>query len=96
MKLSQISPDSIIATPFVAEESGSIWISISQADGGSYPRLYLNHSEGTTLETTLPPLPNDGKLAIDTTTPLVCPWRIIAIGPTRESVANPKFQVPGP
>jgi hypothetical protein len=96
MKLSQIAQDSIIATPFVAEESGSIWISISQADESGYPRLYLNHTEGTTLETTLPPLPNDQKLAIDTTTPLVCPWRIIAIGRTRESVADPQFLVPSP
>jgi alpha-glucosidase len=96
MKLSQISPDSIIATPFLAREPGSIWISISQADEGGYPRLYLNHTESTTLETTLPPLPNDEKLAIDTTTPLVCPWRIVAIGPTRESVADPRLLVPSP
>jgi alpha-glucosidase len=96
MKLSQISDDPIIATPFVAQEPGSIWISISQADEGNYPRLYLNHTEGTILETALPPLPNDPKLAIDTTTPLACPWRIVAIGPTRESVADPRLLVPSP
>jgi alpha-glucosidase len=96
MKLSEISLDSIIATPFVARERGSIWISISQADESSYPRLYLNHTEGTTLETALPALPNNSKLAIDTATPLLCPWRIVAIGPTRESVADPRSVVPGP
>ncbi|HEY7392680.1 MAG TPA: glycoside hydrolase family 97 N-terminal domain-containing protein [Bryobacteraceae bacterium] len=95
MKLSQISPDPIIATPFVAREPGSIWISISQADERGYPPLYLNHTEGTILETALPPLPNNPKLAIDTNTPLVCPWRIVAIGPSRESVAEPRSLVPG-
>jgi alpha-glucosidase len=88
VKLSQISADSLIATPFLAEQSGGIWISISQYNQTGYPQLYLNHTEGTTIESALPPLPHDPKLALDTTTPLVCPWRIIAIGPTRESVTG--------
>ncbi|HLI86898.1 MAG TPA: glycoside hydrolase family 97 N-terminal domain-containing protein [Bryobacteraceae bacterium] len=88
MKLSQLSPDAIIATPFVAEESGGVWISISEAADKVYPRLYLNPEGDLTLETTLPPLPNDPKLALDTTTPLVCPWRMIAIGTSREAVSG--------
>jgi alpha-glucosidase len=98
IRLTQISSDDIIATPFIAHEPGSIWISISQAEAatGGYPGLNLNHTEGATLETALPPLPKDPKLAIDTTTPLTCPWRIIAIGPTRDSVSNPQSLLPGP
>jgi alpha-glucosidase len=92
-KLSQLSPDDIIATPFVAEEAGGVWISISEAADGGYPRLYLNPEGDLTLETTLPPLPKDPKLALDTTTPLVCPWRMIAIGTSREAVSGAQLAI---
>jgi alpha-glucosidase len=88
VKLSQISADSLIAVPFVAEQPGVGWISISQVDSSGYPRLFLNHSEGTTLITALPPLPGHPKLAMDTATPLVCPWRVLLIGPSRQSVTE--------
>jgi alpha-glucosidase len=88
IRLSQIPADSLIAAPLVAEQPGVGWISISQAGGSGYPRLFLTRAEGTTLLTALPPLPNDPKLALDTTTPLVCPWRVVLVGPTRESVTD--------
>jgi alpha-glucosidase len=87
IKLSQISPDVLVATPFVAQLPGIAWISISQAGDSGYPRLFLNHSDGTTLIATLPPLPGQS-LAVRTTTPLLCPWRVVMIGPSRDSVSE--------
>lgn len=88
IKLSHISTDDLIALPFIAEQPGIGWVSISQEGGSGYPRLFLSRSEGTTLITALPPLPDHPKLALDTTTPLVCPWRVLRIGPSRESVSG--------
>jgi alpha-glucosidase len=88
IKLSQIPSESLIALPFIAEQPDLGWVSISQVGVAGYPRLFLNHTEGTTLTAALPPLPNDPKLALDTTTPLICPWRVILIGSSRASVAN--------
>jgi alpha-glucosidase len=88
IKLSRISEDNLIAVPFVAEQPGVGWISISQEGGSGYPHLFLSHSEDTTLITALPPLPDHPKMALDTTTPLVCPWRVVRIGPSRESVSG--------
>lgn len=88
IKLSRISTDDLIALPFVAEQPEVGWISISQEGNSGYPRLFLSHSEGTALITALPPLPDHPKLALDTTTPLVCPWRVLRIGPSRESISD--------
>ncbi|MBV9744183.1 MAG: glycoside hydrolase family 97 N-terminal domain-containing protein [Acidobacteriia bacterium] len=88
VKLSRISSDELIAAPLVAHETGGPWVSISQTHSSVYPPLFLNHSDGTTLITALPPLPKDPKLALDTTTPLVCPWRLVLVGSSRESVTD--------
>jgi alpha-glucosidase len=88
-KLSQISPDLLIATPFVARESGIGWISISQAGASGYPRLFLNRSGGATLISALPPLPDHPTLAVRTTTPLLCPWRVVQVGASQDSVSKP-------
>src|SRR5215469_243793 len=88
IQLSRISPDSLIATPLLAHQPGIGWISISQEGASGYPRLFLNRSEDTTLIAVLPPLPNHPSWALNTTTPLVCPWRVVRIGPSRESVSS--------
>jgi hypothetical protein len=59
--------------------------------GKGYPRLYLSHQDGTTLISSLPPLPQDSHLALDTTTPLTSPWRVLVIGESREKVDNSKL-----
>jgi alpha-glucosidase len=90
IKLSRISTDDLIGVPFIAEQPGVGWISISQEGDSGYPRLFLSHSGGATLITALPPSPGHPKTALDATTPLVCPWRVLRIGPSRESVSGPE------
>jgi alpha-glucosidase len=87
-KLSEISPDVLIATPLIAQLPGVGWVSISQVGDSSYPRLFLNHSDDNTLIATLPPLPGQATITVRTTTPLLCPWRVVLIGPSRDSVGE--------
>ncbi len=87
-KLSEISPDVLIATPLVAQLPGIGWLSISQVGDSNYPRLFLNHSDDDTVIATLPPLPGQATITVRTTTPLVCPWRVVLIGPSRDSVGE--------
>ena len=76
--------------PLILEQPGVGWIEIAEVAGKGYPRLYLNHSEATTLLSSLPPLPHDSHLALDTTTPLTGPWRVLLIGESREKVTSSK------
>jgi alpha-glucosidase len=96
MKLSEIPEDSLIALPLVAEAPGVGWISIGEGRRQGYPPMFLNHEEGTTLVSALPPLANDPHLAVDTTTPFTCPWRVLRIGPTRESVTSAPSDLQAP
>lgn len=89
--LSRISPDAVIAVPLVLEQPGVGWIAVTQAAKDGYSTLFLNHPEGTTLISSLPSLPEDPHLALDTKTPLTCPWRVLLIGESRGSVSNSKI-----
>jgi len=91
MALSRIPSDAVIAVPLILEQPGVGWVEIAEAAGKENPRLYLNHTEGTTLISSLPPLSQDPHLALDTTTPLTCPWRVLLIGVSRESVTSSKI-----
>jgi alpha-glucosidase len=86
--LSRIPSDAVINVPLVLEPAGLGWVEITEVAREGYPRLYLNHPEGTTLISSLPPLPHDSHLALDTTTPLTCPWRVLLIGDSREKVIS--------
>jgi alpha-glucosidase len=88
MALSRIPSDVEIAVPLLLEQPGVGWVSIAQSAGEAYPRLYLNRPEGTTLISSLPPLAEDPHLALDTTTPLTCPWRVLLIGDSQQRVTN--------
>jgi hypothetical protein len=67
------------------------WIEIAEIAGKENPRLYLNHPEGTTLISSLPPLSKDPQLALDTATPLTCPWRVLLIGESRELITGSRI-----
>jgi alpha-glucosidase len=88
MALSRIPADAVIAVPLLLEQPSGGWVKIAEAAGKGYPRLYLSHAEGTTLISSLSPLPQDSHLALDTTTPLKCPWRVLLIGESREKVTS--------
>lgn len=89
--LSRIPADAVIAVPLVLEQPNAGWMEIAEKVAKGYPRLYLNHREGTTLISSLPPLSTDSRLALDTTTPLTSPWRVLLIGASRQRVGNSKL-----
>jgi len=91
LKLSRISGDAVIAVPLVFEQPGVAWIALAEASEPGYPQLFLNHPEGTTLISSLPPLPQDPHLALASATPLASSWRVLLIGDSRESVTLSKL-----
>jgi alpha-glucosidase len=91
LALSRIPSDAVIAVPLILEQPGVGWVEIAEVAGKESPRLYLNHPEGTTLISSLPPLSQDPHLALDTTTPLTCPWRVLLIGESRELITGSKI-----
>jgi alpha-glucosidase len=86
--LSQIPEDAEIPLPFVANLPGLAWVSIAEIPQQDYPRMFLTHSSGTTLISSLPALARDPKLALESRPPLTTPWRILLVGPSRESVMD--------
>ena len=91
MALSRIPSDAVIAVPLLLEQPNVGWIEIAEVAGKGYPELYLNHQEGTTLISSLPPVSQDPHLAVDTTTPLISPWRVLLISESRESIVNSRL-----
>ena len=89
--LSKIPSDAVIAVPLLLEQPNVGWMEIAEMARKGYPRLYLNHREGTSLISSLPRLPQDSHLALDTTTPLTSPWRVLLIGKSREKVTSSKL-----
>ena len=89
--VTQIDPRAVLGLPFVAEQPGVGWISISEVPAGTYPRMYLSRTEGKILISRLPPGHDPWRLAWEGPTPLTGPWRVLAIGPTRASVTESKL-----
>jgi hypothetical protein len=73
----------ITADPVLHLAAG--WVTITESKPGSYPPMRLTRSDQTTELTRLT-RSSDRKIAFEGTTPLTCPWRIIAIGPDRGRV----------
>jgi len=82
--------DSPLALPVVAEAPGAGWVSISETAQDDYPRMTLLRMGGGKLQTILPRVAPKGEktpwLAFAGHTPLTTPWRVIAIGASREAV----------
>ncbi|MDE3198107.1 MAG: glycoside hydrolase family 97 N-terminal domain-containing protein [Acidobacteriota bacterium] len=66
------------AIPYAAEIPGAAWIAIGEINPGPYPAMRLVSSEGNILTTRF-------AQPWDTATPFTTPWRVVAIGDTRES-----------
>jgi alpha-glucosidase len=80
LTLSGIHPDSLIALPFLAEQPGVGWVAVTEADIDNYSGMYLKHEEGRTMISTLSPRLDDPMLAVHTSAPMTCPWRVLLIG----------------
>jgi alpha-glucosidase len=77
--LSGIHSDSLIALPFLVEQPGVGWVAVTEADIDGYAGMYLKHEEGRIMTSTLPPRADDPMLAVHTSAPMTCPWRVMLI-----------------
>src|SRR5579872_2907194 len=89
--VSRIAPGAMITLPFVVEQRGMGWVAINEERSGTYPRMYLGRQDGNILISRLPPGRDESAVAWQGNTPMTCPWRILAIGATRESVTQSKL-----
>ncbi len=78
--LSGIHPDSLIALPFLVEQPGVGWVAVTEADIDNYSGMYLKHEDGRIMISTLAPRVDDNTLAVRTSAPMSCPWRVLLIG----------------
>jgi alpha-glucosidase len=81
--------------PFVVEEPGVGWVAIAESGSAEqssikYPPTYLIRS-GDGMRTNLPRSKSDPTVAFTGVTPLHWIWRIVLVGPDRESVLGSKF-----
>ncbi len=79
--LSGISPESLIALPFLAEVPGAAWMAITEANLDNYPGMYLKRSgkDDFTLSARLSPRVDDPNYSVYVRGALQTPWRIVMI-----------------
>jgi hypothetical protein len=82
----EVGPRTALTLPFVAEIPGASWVSIAETPHGSYPPMTLLGMGGGKLQTILPKSEKEPWLAFSGHTPITTPWRIVAIGSSREAV----------
>jgi alpha-glucosidase len=78
--LSGIHSDSLIALPFLVEQPGVGWVAVTEADIDNYAGMYLQHQDGRIMISTLAPRVDDNTIAVHTSAPMTCPWRVLLIG----------------
>jgi Glycosyl-hydrolase 97 N-terminal len=74
--------------PFLEALGGSGWLGIFEGRVPKFPATSLVRSTARTMMTHLPDTPNDPAVAFVGVTPWTGPWRIIAVGPNRDALAN--------
>jgi alpha-glucosidase len=78
--LSGIHPNSLIGLPFLVEQPGIGWVAVTEADIDNYSGMYLKHEDGRIMISTLAPRLDDNMIAVRTSAPMICPWRVLLIG----------------
>jgi alpha-glucosidase len=76
-----LHPDWLIGMPLLAEEPGIGWVAITEANIDNYAGMYLRKDKGPlSLRGELSPRVDEPGVAVDTTTPVTTPWRVLMIG----------------
>lgn len=83
--LSQLSPEALLALPFVVEVPDTGWVAVHEVPTNNYPHLLLTRSDPQTMIATIAPRPGEAVVVKDRT-PLTTPWRVLLIAPSRESL----------
>jgi alpha-glucosidase len=78
--------------PFISEQPGSRWIEISEVAIPNFPRMHLVRDDENILLSRLARSRSDPNIVYEGTTPFTCPWRVIMIGSTRESLAHVRIR----
>lgn len=74
--------------PFVYDVPNMSWVGIYSQEPAGYPKVQLRRLDAQTMVTHLPGGLPDQTPAFKTTTPWTGPWHIIAIGASREKLAQ--------
>ena len=78
----------MIALPFVTEQPGLGWVSVTELREGIYPPMSVSREDRQIMISRLPAGSDELHLAWEGPTPFRGPWRILIIGPTRTSVTE--------
>jgi len=73
-----------VPLPLIAPQAGIGWIAITEVRSGAYPAASLAHLDANTLVTRLAHPANNPDIAMEGTTPLIGPWRVIIFGPDKD------------
>jgi len=76
------------AAPYIREVPGVGWVGIYGQEVAGVPRMQLVRLDPRTLVSHLPDKPGNPGVAFEGKTPWTSPWRIVAIGPDRDHVAQ--------
>jgi len=76
-----LHPDWLIGMPLLAEEPGLGWVAITEANIDNYAGMYLRKGEGRkSVRGELSPRVDELGVAVEATTPVTTPWRVLMIG----------------
>ncbi len=79
--VSSLHPEWLVGLPLLGEVPGSGWVAITEANIGTYAGMYLRSGKGRyTLKAELSPRVDMPGVAVETTTPIETPWRVLMIG----------------
>jgi len=73
-----------VPLPLIVAQPGAGWIAITEVRSGVYPPASLAHLDGNALVTRLTHPANKSDVALEGTTPLTAPWRVLIFGPDRD------------
>jgi alpha-glucosidase len=73
-----------VPLPLMVPQPGAGWIAITEVRAGAYPPASLAHLDANTMVTRLARLPGNPDLALEGTTPLTGPWRVVIFGPDKD------------
>jgi alpha-glucosidase len=73
-----------VPLPLILPQPGSGWIAITEVRSGVYPPASLAHLDASALVTRLALRPGAPSRALEGTTPLTGPWRVLIFGPDKD------------
>jgi alpha-glucosidase len=73
-----------VPLPLILPQPGSGWIAITEVRSGVYPPASLAHLDANALVTRLALRPGTPSLALEGTTPLTGPWRVLIFGADKD------------